>query len=174
MGILPLKKRVKRDKCSFTTKQRMFGVFAIDEILRYRWTPFVGSRTLCRPGVSYNFSFNRVLKTSCSPATVSPFSVSAPPLLPALWPPPLPPSPFQKTFWGTHRGGFCPCCHCRRQCKIFASCVNFSIFTHFLCFFLTKTVEIRWNWRCKIFSLKIRRCKILDKFHVCKTHYIVG
>ena len=27
---------VNRDKCSFTTKQRMFGVFAIDEILRYR------------------------------------------------------------------------------------------------------------------------------------------
>ena len=27
----------------------MFGVFAIDEILRYRWTPFVGSRTLCHP-----------------------------------------------------------------------------------------------------------------------------
>ena len=34
-------------------------------------------------------------------------------------------------------------------------------------FFLTKTVEIRWNWRCKIFSLKIRRCKIFDKSHVC-------
>ena len=50
MGILPLKKRVNRDKCSFTTKQRMFGVFAIDEILCYRWTPFVGSRTLCHPG----------------------------------------------------------------------------------------------------------------------------
>ena len=30
------KKCVNRDKCSFTTKQRMFGVFAIDEILRYR------------------------------------------------------------------------------------------------------------------------------------------
>ena len=50
MGILPLKKRVNRDKCSFTTKQRMFGVFAIDEILRYRWTWFVSSRTLCHPG----------------------------------------------------------------------------------------------------------------------------
>ena len=36
MGILPLKKRVNRDKCSFATKQRMFGVFANDEILRYR------------------------------------------------------------------------------------------------------------------------------------------
>ena len=35
MGILPLKKRVSRDKCSFTTKRRMFGVLAIDEILRY-------------------------------------------------------------------------------------------------------------------------------------------
>ena len=70
----------------------------------------------------------------------------------------------QKLFG--HRGGICPCRHCRRQCKIFASGVNFFIFTHFLCFFPTKTVEIRWNWRCKIFSLKIRRCKFLDKFHV--------
>ena len=50
MGILPLKKRVNRDKCSFATKQRMFGVFAIDEILRYRGTWFPGSRTLCHPG----------------------------------------------------------------------------------------------------------------------------
>ena len=33
-------------------------------------------------------------------------------------------------------------------------------------FFPTKTVEIRWNWRCKIFNLKIWRCKFLDKFHV--------
>ena len=49
MGILNLKKRVNRDKCSFTTKQRMFGVFAIDEILRYRWCPLAGSRTLCHP-----------------------------------------------------------------------------------------------------------------------------
>ena len=49
MRILPLKKHVNRDKCSFTSKQRMFGVFAIDEILRYRWTPFVGLRTLCHP-----------------------------------------------------------------------------------------------------------------------------
>ena len=31
MGILPLKKRVNLDKCSFATKQRMFGVFAIEE-----------------------------------------------------------------------------------------------------------------------------------------------
>ena len=50
MGMLPLKKRVNRDKCSFATKQRMFGVFAIDEILRYRGTRFPGSRTLCHPG----------------------------------------------------------------------------------------------------------------------------
>ena len=75
MGILPLKKRVNRDKCSFTIKQRMFGwnitpekarksrlmqfrektayvwVFAIDEILRYRGTRFPGSRTLCHPAL---------------------------------------------------------------------------------------------------------------------------
>ena len=54
MGILPLKKRVNCDKCSFATKQRMFGVFAIDEILRYRGTRFPGSRTLCHPGVTYD------------------------------------------------------------------------------------------------------------------------
>ena len=54
MGILPLKKRVNRDKCNFTTKQRMFGVFAIEEILRYRWTPFVGSSTLCHPVVRHS------------------------------------------------------------------------------------------------------------------------
>ena len=40
MGILPLKKRVNCDKCSFATKQRMFGAFAIDEILRYRGTRY--------------------------------------------------------------------------------------------------------------------------------------
>ena len=50
MGILPLKKCVNCDKCSFATKQPMFGVFAIDEILRYRGTRFPGSRTLCHPG----------------------------------------------------------------------------------------------------------------------------
>ena len=33
-----------------------------------------------------------------------------------------------KTY--TSRGGICPCRHCQRQCKIFASGVNFSIFTH--------------------------------------------
>ena len=32
----------------------MFGVFAIDEILRYQWTPFVGSRTLCHPGIPHD------------------------------------------------------------------------------------------------------------------------
>ena len=44
---------------------------------------------------------------------------------------------------GGIRGGICPSRQCRRQCKIFASGVNFSIFTNFLCFFLTKTVQIR-------------------------------
>ena len=51
MGILLLKKHINRDKCSFLTKQRMFGVFAIDEILRYRWTRFAGSHTLCHPAI---------------------------------------------------------------------------------------------------------------------------
>ena len=40
------------------------------------------------------------------------------------------------------RGGICPSRQCRRQCKIFASCVNFSIFTHFLCFFLLKLLKL--------------------------------
>ena len=57
MGILPLKKRANRDKCSFATKQRMFGVFSIDEILRYRGTWFPGSRTLCHPGVDFRFYY---------------------------------------------------------------------------------------------------------------------
>ena len=35
----------------------------------------------------------------------------------------------------SNRGGICHCRHCRGQCRIFASSVNFSIFTHFLCFF---------------------------------------
>ena len=71
------------------------------------------------------------------------------------------------TMYCLCRGGICPCRQYRRQCKIFASGVNFSIFTHFFVFFPTKTVEIRWNWRCKILSLKIRRCKFLNKFRVC-------
>ena len=40
------------------------------------------------------------------------------------------------------RGGIFPCRQCRRQCKIFASGVNFSIFTHFLCFFLLKLLKL--------------------------------
>ena len=42
----------------------------------------------------------------------------------------------------TARGGICQCRHCRRQCKIFASCVYFFIFTHFLYFFLLKLLEL--------------------------------
>ena len=40
MGILPLKKRVNRNKCSFATKRRMFGVFAIESPAR-RLTHFM-------------------------------------------------------------------------------------------------------------------------------------
>ena len=50
-------------------------------------------------------------------------------------------------FWSNFRlvlfrGGICHSRHCRRQCKIFASGVNFSIFTHFLCFFLLKLLKL--------------------------------
>ena len=40
------------------------------------------------------------------------------------------------------RGGICPCRQCRRQCKNFPSGVNFSVFTHFLCFFLPKLLKL--------------------------------
>ena len=40
------------------------------------------------------------------------------------------------------RGGICPSRQCRRQCKIFASGINFSIFTHFFCFFLLKLLKL--------------------------------
>ena len=44
------------------------------------------------------------------------------------------------------RGEICHCRHCWRQCKMFASGVNFSIFTLF-CVFITKTVGIREGCR---------------------------
>ena len=40
------------------------------------------------------------------------------------------------------RGGVRPSRHCQRQCKFFASGANFSIFTHFLCFFLLKLLKL--------------------------------
>ena len=43
---------------------------------------------------------------------------------------------------GLSRGGICPSRHCQRQCKIFASGVNFSIFSQFLCFFPLKLLKL--------------------------------
>ena len=40
------------------------------------------------------------------------------------------------------RGDICQCRHCRRQCKIFASGVNFSIFTHFFVFLSLKLLKL--------------------------------
>ena len=40
------------------------------------------------------------------------------------------------------RGGICQCRHCRWQYKIFASGVNFPIFTHLLRFFLLKLLNL--------------------------------
>ena len=52
-------------------------------------------------------------------------------------------APFEKCYiWETCRGGICPSRQSRRECKIFASGVNFSIFTHFLCFFLLKLLKL--------------------------------
>ena len=45
-------------------------------------------------------------------------------------------------FSWSGRGGICPSRHCRWQCKIFVSGVNFSIFTHFLYFFLLKLLKL--------------------------------
>ena len=70
---------------------------------------------------------------------------------------PLPLAPEVKFVPAVTAGGSVNFCHgCR-----------FLHFHSFFCVFITKTVEIRWNWWCKIFGLKVRRCKILDKFHVC-------
>ena len=72
MGMLPLKKRVNRDKCSFATKQRMFGVFAIDEILRYRGSRIPGSPTLCHPVCSkLDFLFLKTCKLLTTPCCES-------------------------------------------------------------------------------------------------------
>ena len=75
MGILPLKKRVNRDKCSFATKQRMFGVFAIDEILRYRGSRIPGSPTLCHPGTRWRF-YNRMKERKFDAAARQPLMLS--------------------------------------------------------------------------------------------------
>ena len=85
------------------------------------------------------------------------------------------------------RGGICPYRHCRQQCKIFASGVNFSIFTFFvfylyncwnctskLIYYQNAQITDIWyvyavkSWsqnvtnyallRCKIFGLKFQRC----------------
>ena len=55
----------------------------------------------------------------------------------------------------------CPSRHCRRQCKIFASGVNFSIFTNFLCFFLLKPLKLGEIYCVKFFSWKSDRVKFL-------------
>ena len=55
---------------------------------------------------------------------------------------------------------------CRENCK-------YALDKNFHCHFCPRRKavkfchpEIKWNWWCKIFGLKIRRCRILDKFHV--------
>ena len=51
--------------------------------------------------------------------------------------------------------------------KIFCQRCNFLHFHSFVYVFITKTVEIWWNLGCKIFGLKIWRCKLCDNSHVC-------
>ena len=50
--------------------------------------------------------------------------------------------PMIQVLQSHHRGGICHSRHCRRQYKIFASGVNFSIFTHFFSFFLLKLLKL--------------------------------
>ena len=59
------------------------------------------------------------------------------------------------------RGGICHCRHCQRQCKICASGVNFSIFTHFLCFFLLKLLKLGENVGVKFLAGKSVGVKFL-------------
>ena len=57
-------------------------------------------------------------------------------------------------FYERDRGGICQCRHCRQQCKIFASGVNFSIFTHFCGFSLLKLLKLG-----EIDGVKFSACK---------------
>ena len=77
--------------------------------------------------------------------------------------------------WTMHwfRGEICPCRHCRRQCKIFVQRCKFLHFHSFFCVFITKTVEIRWNWRCKSFNLKFRRWKFWTNL-MCALIFIIS
>ena len=64
-------------------------------------------------------------------------------------------------MYNVYRGGICPCRHSRRQCKIFASGVNFSIFTHFLCFFWLKLLKLGEFGGVKFLAWKFGGVKFL-------------
>ena len=51
--------------------------------------------------------------------------------------------------------------------KFLASGVNFSIFTHTFVYLSLKLLKLGEIDGVKFFSLKIRQCKFLDKFHAC-------
>ena len=70
-------------------------------------------------------------------------------------------------FWTEVEFVQCPCRQCRRQCKIFASGVNFSIFTHFLCFFPLKLLKLGEIDGVKFLAWKSGGVIFFDKFHVC-------
>ena len=50
------------------------------------------------------------------------------------------------------RGEICQCRRCRRQCKIFASSVNVSIFTNFLVFLSPKLLKFGKNKGVKLLA----------------------
>ena len=59
------------------------------------------------------------------------------------------------------RGGICQCRHRRLHCKIFASGVSFSIFTHFLWFFLLKLLKLGGIDGVKFWSNSMSECGAL-------------
>ena len=72
---------------SFVTKQRMFGIIAIDEIIRYRGSPFSASRTLCHPALVVN-GMNLIDEVFTAAAEAKPSNLSGKLLIGKahLWP----------------------------------------------------------------------------------------
>ena len=64
------------------------------------------------------------------------------------------------------RGGICPSRQSWRECKTFASNVNFSIFTHFLCFFPLTLLKLGEIDGVKFLARKSGSVIFFDKFHV--------
>ena len=93
MENLPLKKRVNRDKCGFATKQRMFGVFAIDEPRSQASAVYV---TLAPSENISSLSYTKRMGLSSSPPRLLLPSSLTPPALSSRCSSPQPLQPSQK------------------------------------------------------------------------------